>query len=310
MDNSLHCCICHEPVTPPYQTLGKRVYCAKHFATVNKPHFGFWRAGVLQIVAMAVFTLIVAVVADNLGELTQPALIALGVFLALVPTALWLFYFYRQDHLEPEPKTKIAQVFLLALLLTDALGLRVIDDWLAFARWSTVNWQTSLLATILIVGFTYEAIKYASVRLLVYATDEFDERMDGIVYGTVAGLGVATLLNLNHVIANQGVALGAGVINVVTTALAQASFGGLMGYFLAQAKFEHKPVWWVPLGVALAATLDGLFTWLIDEVSEVGLGVDPYRSLILGLGVALATFAALIALMRRARARTLAKSTS
>jgi protease PrsW len=38
--------------------------------------------------------------------------------------------------------------------------------------------------------------------------------MDGIVYGTVAGLGVATLLNLRYVLDNDGVALTQGVIQV------------------------------------------------------------------------------------------------
>ena len=64
--------------------------------------------------------------------------------------------------------------------------------------------------------------------------------MDGIVYGTVAGLGVATTLNLYYIIDNEGVALAPGVIQDVTTALAQAPSGGLMGYFMAQAKFERR----------------------------------------------------------------------
>ena len=49
-----------------------------------------------------------------------------------------------------------------------------------------------------------------------------------------------------------------------------ASFSGLMGYFMAQAKFEHKPAWWVPLGLVVAAVLNGLFSWLISEASGEG----------------------------------------
>jgi RsiW-degrading membrane proteinase PrsW (M82 family) len=143
---------------------------------------------------------------------------------------------------------------------------------------------------------------------VVFDTPEFDERMDGIVYGTVAGLGVATLTNLNYVIANDGVALAPGVIHVVTTALAQASFSGLLGYFMAEAKFEHKPVWWVPLGLFIAAVLNGLFSWLLSEVSANGLTVSPWRSLVLGIVVALAVFALLLMLMRRATQETLAQS--
>src|SRR5574341_395128 len=99
------CCICHEPVAERYNILGGRLYCARHFAIVNRPHTGFWRAGVIQIVGMAIFSLIVAVVAGNLGPLERAALSPIGLFLAIVPRALWLWYFYRQDRLKPEPKT-------------------------------------------------------------------------------------------------------------------------------------------------------------------------------------------------------------
>jgi RsiW-degrading membrane proteinase PrsW (M82 family) len=305
MEQTFHCCICDKPVSPPYNLMGGRVYCDRHFANVNKPHMGYWRAGVLQIVLMGVFSAIVAVLADNLGELDSGALIVAGVILAIIPTALWLIYFYREDQLEPEPKTKVAAVFLLALVLTDVIALRLLDSLFRLRDWTGINWYTSLLASILVTGFIFEAIKYYAVRLVVYATDEFDERMDGIVYGTIAGLGIATLLNLHYILDNGGVSLGPGVIHVVTTGLAQASLGGIVGYFMAQAKFEHKPVWYVPLGVSLAALGDGLFTWLISEVSAIGLTVDPWRSLALALIVAIAIFLVLVALMNRAHALTL-----
>jgi protease PrsW len=224
-----------------------------------------------------------------------------------VPTALWLIYFYQQDRLEPEPKAMVAQVFLLALLLTQAVGLPLINDVFRIRDWAASSTLTSLGASILIYGFILQAITYLAVRL-VYASPEFDERMDGIVYGTVAGLGVATLLNLRYIVDNQGVALAPGVVETVTTALAQASFAGLMGYFMAQAKFEHRPVWWVPAGFALAAVLNGLFTWLISEVSAAGMSVEVWRSLALGLVVALAVFFVLVLLMRQTTEVTLRRT--
>jgi len=304
----LRCCVCDTPVFPPYNTLGQRVYCDPHFAAVNKPHPGFWRAGALQILVMGIFAIVVAGFSSLLPDVGDSTLIGLGLLLAITPTALWLWYFYRQDRLEPEPKTRILAVFLLALVLQDFVGRRVIDDWFGIARWASFDTLTSLLASILIVGFTWQAIAYAAVRLVVYATPEFDERMDGIVYGTVAGLGVATLANLRFVLDNAGVALAPGVIQVTTTALAQASFGGLMGYFMAQAKFEHRPGWWVPLGFTIAAVLNGLFSWLISEVSASGLTVDPWRSLAMGLVVAIATFIVLVALMQRTTEVTLGRT--
>jgi RsiW-degrading membrane proteinase PrsW (M82 family) len=302
------CCICDDRVAEANNVIGGRFYCDRHFAAVNRPNPSYWRAGVIQIVGMGLFAAVVAWLASFLGEIDRTALVLIGLFLAIVPSALWLIYFYRQDRLEPEPHARIAMVFLLALLLTEALGLRIIYDWFQLPRWAASLNVASLAASVLVVGVTLQAIAYAAVRAIVYATAEFDERMDGIVYGTVAGLGVATTLNLHYIVDNGGVALAPGVIQVVTTALAQASFGGLMGYFMAQAKFERRPAWWIPLGLSVAALLNGLFAWLVNEVSAAGLNVEPWRSLAFGLVVALAVFFGLIALMRRSTQVTLSRS--
>ncbi len=302
------CCICGEPQTPPYNLLGRRVYCNRHYAVVNREHPGFWRTSLAQILLMAAFSLIVVLIANAIGPLEGAPLLLSGIFLAVVPTALWLVYFYREDRLEPEPKTRIAAVFFLALLLEDVIGRRLVTDWFRVNEWAPYDTATSLLAAVLILGFTWQAVAYVAVRIGVYASEEFDERMDGIVYGTVAGLGVATLLNLRFVLDNAGVALGPGVVRTVTTALAQASFGGLMGYFMAEAKFTHRPIWWVPLGFATAAILNGTFTWLIGEVSAAGLDVAPWRSLIFGLLMALFAFTLLVLLMRRSQAAILRRA--
>lgn len=304
-DQQQRCCIDNEPVSPPYNILGGRVYCDRHFAQVNKPHPGFWRSAVLMIAGMGIVSGILAFLLRDTQVPDRNALVLVGVLLAIIPTAVWLVYFYRQDRLEPEPKERVGSVLLTAVVLTDFIGLRLINDWFKVGLWASYNNWTSLAASVLINGFVFAAIMYIAVRIWVYKTPEFDERMDGIVYGTVAGLGVATLLNLHYIIDNQGVALAPGIVNVVTTALAQASFGGVLGYFMAQAKFEHKPVWWVPLGFVISAVLNGLFSWLINEVSATGLTVEPWRSLVFGLVVAVATFGALVYLMQRAHAFTM-----
>lgn len=307
-DDDIECCVCHERLAPPYNILGGRAYCARHYAAVNRPHTGFWRATVVQIVGMALLAGVVALLANAIGPLSGAPLLLVGILLAVVPSALWLGFFYQQDRLEPEPKHRIAAVFLLAALLTDVVARRLITEWFRVDEWAPRTDLSSLLASILIVGATYQAIVYLAIRLLVYDTEEFDERMDGIVYGTVAGLGVATVTNLAFVLANDGVALGPGAVQTATTALAAASFGGLQGWFMAEARFEHKPVWWVPAGYALATLLNGVFSWLIGEVSSAGLQVDYWRSLALGVVVAVAAFLTLAALMRRTTAVTLRRS--
>jgi len=275
-----------------------------------------WRAGLGHILGQVAFVLIVvALVALLKPALTGWVLVVAGLVLVLVPAFLWLIFFYQQDRLEPEPKVYVISVFVLGALLAQAIGIPLLEVVFDVRRWLSISPWVNLLGSILVVGFTQEFLKYAAVRYSIYRLPEFDERVDGVVYGTAAGLGYATMLNFNYVIASGGVNLQVGVIRIVVTALAQASFAGLTGYFLGRAKFEDEPVWWLPSGVALAAVLNGLFTTLRGELTTTGLGLagggfDPWPGLILAAAVAGVTFGVLFYLIRRANRLTLAKTDS
>ncbi len=123
--------------------------------------------------------------------------------------------------------------------------------------------------------------------------------MDGIVYGAAAGLGYATLLNLTYVISNGGVDLGMGAIRIAVTALAHASFAGVTGYFLGRAKFENREPLWLPLGVLIAAVLNGIVSTALGEISRSGLRVTPLNGLILAAAVAAITFIVLFVIIQR-----------
>jgi len=282
--------------------------------TQDRP--GAWRAGLGHILGQVAFVLLVVVLVSLFKPtLTGWSLVAAGLVLALIPALIWLIFFYQQDRLEPEPKGYVLSVFILGALLAQAVGIPLLEDVFDVRHWLPIHPWVNLLGSILVIGFTQEFLKYAAVRYSIYPSAEFDERVDGVVYGTAAGLGYATMLNVHYVVASGGVNLQVGVIRIVVTALAQASFAGLSGYFLGRAKFEDEPVWWLPSGVALAAILNGLFTYLRGELTTTGLGLtgggfNPWPGLILAAVVAGATFGALFYLIRRANRLTLAMSES
>ncbi len=306
------CCVCHRPVSPDAPRLGGRLYCPDHYAKVARDRRSLWQAGFLQIAALIAFVLLVVLLVDLVNPtLAGTPLLLAGLLLALVPALLWMAFFYLQDRLEPEPKSYVLGIFLLGGLLAQAVAIPVVQDLFQVQRWLGADPLTTLLGSILVIGLTQEFLKYAAVRYAVYPLPEFDERVDGVIYGTAAGLGFATVLNVHYVLSSGGVDLKAGVIRIVVTALAQASFSGISGYFLGRAKFEVEPTWWLPGGVALAATLNGLFTYLRGELTTTGLslqggGFNPWPGLILAAIVATATFSLLFYLMRRANRLTLA----
>lgn len=307
----LTCCICGDPVGPEPKRIGGRAYCDRHYGRVTASHRGIWATGIVQIAALVAFVLIVELILSSASvTLDQTGLLIAGVVLAIVPALMWLAFFYAQDRLEPEPKGYVGGVFLLGALLAASIGTPLLRDVFRTQDWLGSSTFTTILGSILVVGVVQEFLKYAVVRYSIYQSREFDERVDGIVYGTAAGLGYATMLNIQFVLDSQGADLRAAMIRIVVTALAQASFAGITGYFLARAKFEEEPVWWLPSGVALAAILNGIFTYVRGEITTTRLslsggGFNPWPGLILAAVVALAVLLLLSLMIRRANKITL-----
>lgn len=303
------CCVCHTTVGEGARMLGGRYYCEEHYAKVTRERKGAWQSGIAEIVAVLLFVILIEIIFSLAKpNLTGTSLLLAGVVMALVPAVIWMVFFYRQDRLEPEPKVYVLEVFLLGALLASAVGIPLVRDVFRVQDWLGKSTLINVLGSILVIGFVQEFLKYAAVRYSIYLSTEFDERVDGIVYSTAAGLGFATMLNINYVVSNAGVDLRMGMIRIAVTTLAQASFAGISGYFLGRAKFEEEPVWWLPLGVTTAAVLNGLFTFVRGEITRVGLTVNPWNGLILATAVAVLTFVALYYLIRRANRLTLAQA--
>lgn len=304
------CCVCHIPVAQSARRLGNRWYCDIHYRKVTQDRRGLWVSTLVGIVALLVFVGLVSLLANVTQlSLTGTPLVLVCIVVSLVPAVIWLGVFVQQDRLEPEPKRFILGVFVLGGLLAQAVGIPAIRDLFRVQDWLTVSRPlVNLLGSILIIGFIQEYLKYAGVRFTVFGSSEFDERVDGIIYGAAIGVGFATMLNINYVVGSGGVNLGIGVMRIVIVTLAQASFAGVSGYFLGRAKFEEMPFWWLPAGVTLAAVLNGVVSVLLQEVSTQGLRFTPAYGLVLAAAVAGATFAVLFVTIRRINAATLAEA--
>jgi protease PrsW len=305
------CCICDEPIEGTVMTLGSRHFCQRHYQRLTQDRKGVWNSSIILVAGLVIFALIVSALAPALaGSLRGGGLIATGVVLALVPAVLWLGVFYLQDRLEPEPKAYVLGVFLLGAVLARAVGQPLIRGFFEVNEWAGSSLGLKLLAGIFIVGVIQEFLKYAAVRYSIFGSEEFDERVDGIIYGAAAGLGYATMLNIDYVAGTGGVSLGIGVMRIVVAALAHASFAGVSGYFLGRAKFENMGPLWLPAGLLLASVLNGVVTVALGQISRTGLQVTPVNGLILSAIVAVVVFGLLFVTIRRSNQANLAKATA
>lgn len=289
------CVVCHRPVEREAHSLGGRVFCAVHYARVARENRASVTPIVVLIAGVLAFAGLVALLAGAVGgQLTGVPLVVAGMALAIVPAAAWLVAFYLQDRLEPEPKHFVLGTFVLGAVVAEALSRPILRDFFQVQEWLHDNRIGAILGSILVVGIVQEFLKYAVVRYTVFNSPEFDERVDGIIYGAAAGLGFATMLNFRYVLANDGVDLGVGAMAVAITALAHASYSGVTGYFLGRAKFESMGPVWLPLGLALAATLNGVTSYVIRELPLMGIsGYSAWLGLIGAAVLAGTTFVVL-----------------
>jgi len=304
------CCICDTPIEGEVRTFAGRDYCARHYQRIAHDSRSARLPILYEIGALVVFTAIVALLASAVTIAPAgPILVAVGLVLALVPAAIWMTAFYRLDRFEPEPKHYVLGVFVLGAVLAEAIAHPIIYDFFQVRLWLYESTLTHILGSILVIGMVQEFLKYAAVRYTVFQTAEFDEQVDGIIYGAAAGLGFATMLNIRYVVENDGVALGVGVIQIAVTALAHASFSGVMGYFMGRAKFESMGPFWLPMGLLLVATLNGLVSYMLRQLPLLGggFGFNAWYGLVGAAIVAGVTFFALFTLIRRHNAAILAQ---
>lgn len=151
---------------------------------------------------------------------------------AVVPSMLLIWFFHSRD-VYPEPQRVVWATFGLGVAIVIPV---VIVELIINAAIKHVEnpFLNGTLEGFFCAGFTEELFKYGVVTLFCMRHKEFDEPMDGIVYGAVASLGFATLENILYVTQGGG---GAAIMRALSAVPCHASMGAVMGYFVGQAKF-------------------------------------------------------------------------
>jgi len=202
------------------------------------------------------------------------------------PALFLLTFFYLKDRYEREPLHHILMAFGLGLYsMIAAHGMAstaesfIAPDWLAQPREAP-----RLVDAFFLSGFVEELAKWVILVTAVYHWDEFDEPLDGVVYGVAVALGFATLENWLFLIR-----LGLGVAwqRALFAVPAHALFGATMGYYAGRAKFDRGPRLWRDRALCLLAP--SLFHGMYDYALHHGLGLRVWIAVTL-LSVGLWTF--------------------
>ena len=117
------------------------------------------------------------------------------LLITIVPSFLILLYFFFSDKFK-EPKGTVAIVFVLGILICLPAG--ILNNFM-FVNFGGESSGKDLTHSFLGPAWTEEILKFLVLYSIVLRRTEFNEPMDGIVYGVVASLGFATYENYDYV---------------------------------------------------------------------------------------------------------------
>jgi len=220
------------------------------------------------------------------------------ILIALAPGIFWLIFYRGKDREEPEPKKLVLKIFLWGMIMTiPAAALEFIVDYIMpysdSGSLSQIIW-----GTFIVIAPVEEYLKYLVIKRKIYGHPEFNERLDGVIYGVIAGLGFASLENIMAALGN-----GPSVIlfRFFTATLMHALTSGIVGYYLGRSRFnpeESKNL--ILRGLVIAILIHGAYNFMIT----VGISLTIPFLIILILG-AFITLNQLIKNLKKRRAQIL-----
>ena len=118
------------------------------------------------------------------------------LIITITPSFIILAYFFLNDKFK-EPKSTIALVFFLGVLICLPAGILNSFIYENFNNNSEI--RERLLGSFFAPAWTEESLKLLILYAIVIKRKEFNEPMDGIVYGVAVSLGFATYENYDYV---------------------------------------------------------------------------------------------------------------
>ena len=118
------------------------------------------------------------------------------LLITIVPSLIILSFFFFSDKFK-EPKQTIAIVFFLGILICLPAG--IINDFMYETFNDGSDFSERLSSSFLSAAWSEELLKFIILYFIVLRRNEFNEPMDGIVYGVAVSLGFATFENYDYV---------------------------------------------------------------------------------------------------------------
>jgi RsiW-degrading membrane proteinase PrsW (M82 family) len=210
----------------------------------------------------------------------------------MLPALGLMAYVEKFDAKRPEPRSALRKVALFGGLST--IPCIVVQLMLDGAH-SPGTLNQALFTSYVSAGLVEESAKAACLYLAVWRHPAFDERFDGIVYGTRAGLGFALVENVGYLLGAQSMSgfLGIFVMRAVLAVPGHAIWAGFMGHYAAMRRFD-KTGPGLAGGLAIAVFMHGTY--------DAALFSQPFLSPLVAVPLWLVPLAIIVIGYRRLKA--------
>ncbi len=192
-------------------------------------------------------------------------MLLISLVLALLPAWLLIRYFVNSDKY-PEPPELIKKTFWRGVgtvvpVLIVVLPLSIFEEEIQnlFFRAAYKAFVTAAIPE--------EFFKFCVLYYFCSKLDEFDEPMDGIVYGATVSLGFAALENVMYSTGD----IGTGLLRAFTAVPGHAAWGGIMGYHFARAHFAGQRPGFFHKALFIPILLHGLYDLFLFITVEISL---------------------------------------
>jgi protease PrsW len=196
---------------------------------------------------------------------------------AVAPALLLLWLVVAADS-RPEPPRVVWTCVVLGVL--SVLPIAMLEIWLTHhVPFAADPVLAAGETAFLVAALPEEAGKIAIIAAMALKSREFDEPMDGVVYGVAVGLGFAAVENLFYVEGSTNLAAVAGMRGVLSVPF-HGALGAIAGSYIARARFggalgAHKGdgAWrgrLFGLAFVIPFVLHGLFDWSVLALAALG----------------------------------------
>jgi protease PrsW len=240
-----------------------------------------------------------------LSDLLPGAIVAASI----APALLLLWLAVAADS-RPEPARVVWICVALGALST--LPAALIEWWLLGHIPIIQDSRVAGFGDALLIASSEEMLKISIIAVVAQRARDFDEPMDGVVYGTAVGLGFAAVENLLYVASNghwAAVAVARGILSVpfhgalgaiAGAYIARARFGGALGGHISDRWHRQRlllSAWLVP--IALHTLYDGPL--LLLRTTASGTFNNPIEILLMAVIVLVTWFGAIVSAVVLAR---------